>query len=346
MFTSVDNLALDEGESTVNRVHELLADSTLSLEDLLSAVVATIIAAVPSIKSRNIFRVVCEQAITGRLDDEALRVADLLSAHDLKDPDTAYVVYSLLLQLSEKCPNAVRRLDSHEWLAHLAHALIAQPVPGRTEQIASQLLCKVCDNRELSLSELEIFQHDFLASLCALIEQTRDTVLDEKYSYIRAVVAIHDQFAQKFAARAVVVNPVLQILEERLDNSKTFTENFVLLFNRAEDRGLRVKMVEFLDNVLANPSTRNLFYTNDLGVILDVALRETNNVDADDEMLHQKYIFLLPLLINLPGSSWPAQRRRDVEKLLVEIRDGPFVRPNTRHAAGRALMGRTRKNSE
>ncbi|KAI8917873.1 hypothetical protein DFJ77DRAFT_322660 [Powellomyces hirtus] len=345
MHASVDHLALDEGEITVNKLNEVLGDTSLSLTELLSKVVETITTAVPNIKSRNIMRVICEHAVTGRLEDEALKVADQLSEYDLKDPDTAYVVYSLLLRLSDVCPNAIRRLDSHEWLAHLVDALVSHPVPGRAEQIASQLLCKVCDNRELSLSELEIFNERFVEQLCELIEHTRESE-DQNSEYIRTLLTVHDQLAQKYAARAVVSNPVLEVLEKRIDHSKTLTENFILLFNRADDRTQRLKMVSFLDNILQNPPTRNLFYTNDLGVILDVVVRETKNVDADDEMLHQKYIFLIPLLLHLPGADWPPQRKKDVEKLLTGIRDGPFVRQQTRVCANRALNGKTRRDSE
>ncbi|KAJ3017110.1 hypothetical protein HKX48_003706 [Thoreauomyces humboldtii] len=355
MYNSVDELAIDSGQEGVVKIDELLAEN-LGLDETLQTIVKVVADSVPNIKSRNVMRVLTEHAIRGRLEDEGLAVADRLSTYDVTDPDTAYAVYSLLMRLSDVCPNALRRLDSIEWLANLIQALVSHPVQGRMEQIASQLLYKVCDSRELSLAELGVFTDDLLDRLCSLIEDTREAD-EQNHDLIRLLLAVHDQFAQKNAARSVLSNPVLQTLERRIDRSKTLSENFILLFNRAEDRTLRLKMIGFLDNLLQNKGTQSLFYTNDLVVILDVVLRETKNVDADDEantnacdfpapQLHQRYIFLLPLLVNHPDASWTPERRREVQKLLEGIRDGPFVRPGTRVCAGKALQGRTRRDSE
>ncbi|KAI8816191.1 uncharacterized protein EV422DRAFT_329958 [Fimicolochytrium jonesii] len=289
-------------------------------------------------------RVISEQAVKGPLDDESVRVVELLSSYDISDPHVGYTVYMLLLRLSDTCPNAFRHLDSHDWLDRLTSEVTSTP-SRRNQQLAAQLLCKICDTRELSIGDLKIFDAPWLEQLAELIEETREFE-EQNADLLKLLLTVQYQYALKNTARSVVPNPVLLTIEKRIDHSKTLSENVIFLFNRAEEKLLRLKILRFLDAVLSDPTTSGLFYTNDLGVLLDVVVRETKNVDAEDEDLHQRYIYLLPLLLNHPGAQWTDRNREEVQKLLTGIRDGPFVRSQTRKCAEKALTGKTRRDSE
>ncbi|KND04535.1 uncharacterized protein SPPG_08825 [Spizellomyces punctatus DAOM BR117] len=323
-------------ESLVKRVDRLLEDKDTPFADVVQGVIKCLQPAVPYLSTRNI-QLLCAQVLSGRLEDDPDEVVDLLGNYENSEDDAAYIVYSLLHHLGHAWPNAFRRLDD-EWLARLKTVLLKRS-GERCHQMAALLMCEICETRELSLSDLETFDASFLNNLAEMIEQTGSAENEEEnYTLVRALLAIHDQFAQKNFARSVIPNRVIEVLQKRIDQSKTLSENFIFIFNREEDRKRRIIMARFLEIVLSSTSARNLWYTNDLGIILDVVIRETNNVDAEDEMLHHSYIRLLPLLLRHPNVTWSERRKQEVEKQLVGIRDGPFVKSSTRKCAERALM--------
>ncbi|TPX67424.1 hypothetical protein SpCBS45565_g03808 [Spizellomyces sp. 'palustris'] len=310
-------------ESLVKRVDRLLEGKDTPFADVVHGVIKCLLPAVPYLSTRNI-QLLCAHVLSGRLEDDPDEVVDLLGKYENsviglqdyvcvsgtaaatrpchclaqqtlpltrtvlcslnKEDDAAYIIYSLLHHLGHAWPNAFRRLDD-EWIARLKTVLLKRS-GERCHQMAALLMCEICETRELSLSDLETFDVSFLSNLAEMIEQTGSAENEEQnYTLVRALLAIHDQFAQKNFARSVIPNRVIEVLQKRIDQSKTLSENFIFIFNREEDRKRRIIMARFLEVVLSSTSTRNLWYTNDLGIILDVVIRETNNVDADDEMV-------------------------------------------------------------
>ncbi|KAI9102488.1 hypothetical protein DFS34DRAFT_394869 [Phlyctochytrium arcticum] len=260
------------------------------------------------------------------------------------DPHAAFTIYTLLHQLIDLWPNTLRRLDD-AWIPRLADFVWVEGgkggggVDGGVRYVAVVLLYEILSSREMALTDLGIFSEPFVDHLCSLIEDSRvSSDEDADYALVNLLVAIHHQFALKNAAVVLIPNTVLSTLSRRTYQSKTLTENFIFIFNRAEERRLRIMMTQFLAHVLASPDTRDLWYTNDFDVILDVVVREVKNVDAEDEELHQSYICILPLLFCHPNSKLSAKKGQEVHKLILEIRDGPYVRSPTRRCADRALV--------
>jgi hypothetical protein len=105
---------------------------------------------------------------------------------------------------------------------------------------------------------------------------------------------LNEQFIPKTAPPE---NPIISLVVERINATKTLSENLIFMFNRAgmlvdfcdrenllnllvfffpfaEDQSVQMLITKFLYLIFTVPGTRDWFYTNDLGIILDVILRE------------------------------------------------------------------------
>ena len=82
-------------------------------------------------------------------------------------------------------------------------------------------------------------------------------------------------------------NRVLRILMSRAGSSSTFGENLIFMLNRAEctteDLCMQLLVLKLLYLLFTTKAMAEYFYTNDLCVLVDVFLREINNMDEDNE---------------------------------------------------------------
>lgn len=98
-------------------------------------------------------------------------------------------------------------------------------------------------------------------------------------------------------------NPVISLIVQRINTTKTLSENIVFIFNRAgesygldsralsstyafglcaEDRSVQMLVLKFLYLIFTIPSTFEWFYTNDLNIVLDVIIRELAATGAEE----------------------------------------------------------------
>jgi len=119
---------------------------------------------------------------------------------------------------------------------------------------------------------------------------------------------------------AVAENTVIRVLMRRLGSSKTFGENLIFMLNRAgehyelgsyynanlrtdgsaEDRCMQLLVLKILYILFTTPGTQEYFYTNDLCVLVDVFIRELDDLDdshesvrTSDPLLSHSYLFSL-----------------------------------------------------
>lgn len=83
-------------------------------------------------------------------------------------------------------------------------------------------------------------------------------------------------------------NVVLRVMKERLDESKTFGENLIFILNRsshetAEGLCVSLLILKILYLLFTTTGTHDYFYTNDLCVLVDVFIRELNNLPEESE---------------------------------------------------------------
>ncbi|KAJ1344744.1 hypothetical protein BSLG_000267 [Batrachochytrium salamandrivorans] len=226
--------------------------------------------------------------------------------------------------------------DVGKCLAALAFSTdLTQYVEVHISHIAVLLLEKLCLIHEMSLSELDEIDVPLLSHLCEMVESSRDT--DETYNYavIKLLICLNSQLAKK-RGFTLTRNRFLDVLALRVNHSKTLTENLIFVFNRANSEELQLSITWLLISIFENEPTRYLFYTNDLTVILDIAMREIQRVHDDNEELQHALVSLLPLVAN---SGALEASRKQVYNILTLLKESKFVKPSTRRLAQRVLVG-------
>ncbi|KAJ1677810.1 pre-rRNA processing, partial [Spiromyces aspiralis] len=83
----------------------------------------------------------------------------------------------------------------------------------------------------------------------------------------------------------------------------------------------KVLILQLLCQIFSNRQTCNIFYSNDLNVLVDIVLRELNDLPDEEEQLRQAY--LMVLLPMLKHSQYKEPRRphrlSDLELTLVQL---------------------------
>ncbi|KAJ8933363.1 hypothetical protein NQ314_014078 [Rhamnusium bicolor] len=134
----------------------------------------------------------------------------------------------------------------------------------------------------------------FLAFVLDNIEYPPDTDLDEQIPdlFLNLIISYNLQFTEEKE------NPVLAALEDR-DVAKTFTEKILLLINREEDP-VRIfdhepapphSLLKLFNDLFSRRSTAELFYTNDVKVLIDIIVRNISDLSPGD-MRRQQYLEL------------------------------------------------------
>ncbi|CAG9830828.1 unnamed protein product [Diabrotica balteata] len=140
----------------------------------------------------------------------------------------------------------------------------------------------------------EFLGKTFLAFILDNIEYPPDTDLDEQIPdlFLNLIISFNLQFTED------VENPVLAALEER-DVAKTFTEKILLLINREEDP-VRIfdhepapphSLLKLFIDLFGRRSTSDLFYTNDVRVLIDIIVRNISDLSTGD-MRRRQYLEL------------------------------------------------------
>ncbi|XP_056645825.1 NCK-interacting protein with SH3 domain [Diorhabda sublineata] len=125
----------------------------------------------------------------------------------------------------------------------------------------------------------------FLSFILDNIEYPPDTDLEEQIPdlFLNLIISFNLQFSEENE------NPVLAALEER-DVAKTFTEKILLLINREEDP-VRIfdhepapphSLLKLFNDLFSRRSTSDLFYTNDIKVLIDIIVRNISDLSTGD----------------------------------------------------------------
>ncbi|CAG9865149.1 unnamed protein product [Phyllotreta striolata] len=131
----------------------------------------------------------------------------------------------------------------------------------------------------------ELLGKRFLSFIFDNIEYPPDTDLEEQIPdlFLNLVISFNLQFTEESE------NPVLAALEDR-DVAKTFTEKILLLINREEDP-VRIfdhepapphSLLKLFIDLFGRRSTADLFYTNDIKVLIDIIVRNISDLSTGD----------------------------------------------------------------
>lgn len=117
-----------------------------------------------------------------------------------------------------------------------------------------------------------------------------DTYEDEDklvaYEQFKLLLLINEQFIMK-AYTSNIPNRVMEVLmiDESGEKSNSRMVIFINLLiyhlNREESQIVKILILKFLNSVLTNKETSNLIYFNDLKILVDIFIRELNDLDYD-----------------------------------------------------------------
>ncbi|KZT50746.1 hypothetical protein CALCODRAFT_504381 [Calocera cornea HHB12733] len=124
----------------------------------------------------------------------------------------------------------------------------------------------------------------------------------------------------KPGATSTPQNRVLEVLVRRLGSTKTFGENMIFMLNRADGSAealcMQLLILKMLYLLFTTPGTQEYFYTNDLCVLVDVFIRELNDLPEESESLRHTYLRVLhPLLTNTQLRLVP-YKRLEIRRIL------------------------------
>ncbi|CAG8589071.1 221_t:CDS:2 [Cetraspora pellucida] len=220
-----------------------------------------------------------------------------------------WVIYNILYLSGKNNPMIFKLMISsqgHDFILKLKEHICNLDEGHRVQQIAVNLLFEICRGQRISQNELSVFDDQFFDYLLNLVENTRDEE-DETFNYsvIHLMLSLNEQFM--LAVHGMINdedndlnhNTLIRVLFARIGTSKTFGENIIFMFNRAE--------------------TTEYFYTNDLRVVIDVFIRELYDLPEESEALRHTYLRVLyPLITNTQLCRHP-YKQRQIYNLLSDL---------------------------
>lgn len=199
---------------------------------------------------------------------------------------------------------------------------------ARLHRLFLELLYEMC--RVQRIHDLEKIRPEFIDFLFEAIETSYvSSESSDPYNTaaLMAICALNEQYmiaglvsgavSTATSTSPTTTNQVFECLCRGSDKYKTFGENLVFTFNRGADNCLQLMMLKLLYLIFTTPQTYNYFYVNDVKVLVDVFLRELDNLAREDEMLRNAYLRVLgPMLSNTSNLAGEQYKRADLVRLL------------------------------
>ncbi|KAI8810789.1 hypothetical protein BJ742DRAFT_800145 [Cladochytrium replicatum] len=264
-------------------------------ETLADLAVERIKLSMPFIRDDHDMEVICTEFVNSTEDVDYVRKQ--LLTYDLTDEGTAYIVLWMLFYLCKAYTNILRKIFDSEF-TDILFSIVKSQSDAKHSRVALKLVLELLLIEEMSLADLEQLDASLVPFLFDQVEG-RNLDEDEEYNYdlIRLIVVLSSQYEKKNVGRTIIHNRVLAEISERLDRCKTFTENLLFIFNRADERPIKRCVVQFLTSIFTTLRTANVFYSNDLVIVVDVVVREMERIDDDDVAMQQAYLGILPPLL-------------------------------------------------
>ncbi|EPX72541.1 cytoskeletal protein [Schizosaccharomyces octosporus yFS286] len=193
------------------------------------------------------------------------------------------------------------------------------------------LMYHMCRSRRLPLTDLVAADETFLKGLLATAEFAWSEEDVENFSMcMLLLLSLNEQFMLvKLASTGVVEiqNGVMNLLSESKVDTGVYCEGLVFILNRERDPRTRMLILKQLYLLFTTPKTYEVFYTNDLNVLIDILIREINDIPNELAKLRYAYLqVLLPLLQNtqvrLPPHYKTKHIIRAVHNLLISHTHG------------------------
>jgi hypothetical protein len=156
----------------------------------------------------------------------------------------------------------------------------------KLSELAVMLVMLFSAGHKMPIGHFDTMKHDFVLFMLNLIENPLDDDQTEFLSdvMINLLLAFNLQFDN------FTENTILETMHQ-IKTSKSFTEKILLLINRDESDPVFVlkhtkppvnSVLKILVDLFSIPETANLFYTNDIKVLIDILVRQLSDLSAGD----------------------------------------------------------------
>nr|XP_018904416.1 PREDICTED: NCK-interacting protein with SH3 domain [Bemisia tabaci] len=174
----------------------------------------------------------------------------------------------------------------------------------------------------MPITHLEYLGLEFVTFLLSLIESPPETDIEEQIPdvFLTLILSYNLQFSAE-ATNNVVVDSVAS-----RSVAKNFTEKVLILLNREEDP-VRIfdhtpappdSVLKLFLDLFSNEQAANLFYTNDMKVLIDVIVRQIADVSPGDTK-RTRYLQLCRLVLNSTNYAEHQHRKTDLQKCFSRI---------------------------
>lgn len=148
----------------------------------------------------------------------------------------------------------------------------------------------------MPITHLDQLGVDFVKMILEVIELERGSEIADKM--LTLILSYNLQFKHKSSA-----NVIIQALQE-VTCAKTFSEKVLLLINREEDPLAKLKahecpchsVLKLLKDLFSNTATADLFYTNDVKVLIDIVVRQITDLPPNNKK-RTEYLELCKLIL-------------------------------------------------
>ncbi|CDK25367.1 unnamed protein product [Kuraishia capsulata CBS 1993] len=209
-----------------------------------------------------------------------------------------------------------------------------------------ELLYEICKNSTISSEDLAAVDICFLEFLFkSLTISTRDE--DElNFLKFKLLLVMNEQYMVSFYSSEEaerIPNKAFNAMIEGT-NFRNFSECLMLNFNREKDHIIQILMLKVLYMVFTTSSTCQWFYLNDLKVLVDIFLRELNDLSlVEDEALINTYLRVIYPMLMFSVLKSESYKKESLVEVMRYLNSAEESAESTKRLSGRCLELRALK---
>lgn len=266
---------------------------------------------------------------------KSLRILSL--ADELLSTDFKYFINYVILLDCKNDSSVLNILEDHQ-----GFVIIAKNVRSVFQNLALFSRDDMMHSNSGTIGCLKksaTIQLDILFQLCKFLSLTADDllVIDEffiNYTFeslivayneedifnsakFKMILALNEQFMIRTREYQGLSNIVFQCLKNHRSTARNFNECLLVYFNRESDRCLQIMIAKLLYLIFTDATTSDLFYHNDLNVLVDVVIRELTDLSEDEESIRNTFLRILHIILNTKQISSAKYRKNELRSLLM-----------------------------
>ncbi|OAJ38631.1 hypothetical protein BDEG_22541 [Batrachochytrium dendrobatidis JEL423] len=278
----------------------------------VTSIVSRIMADIKFIRDEYDMRIIAEHVLDFPAFQDLSECLGCISRHpESENRDLLYIQLSILFHFGLSTPNVFRRLVRDDWIPVLKDILLL-PDLGTVSFYTDTI---VIANQAANLFSIDVKVSHVTVLLFDHLCQVHEMSLHE-------LDIIDTQ----------LLNYLCELVESSRNDNESF--NYAVIRLLANTPELQLSITILLIGIFQYTPTRNLFYTNDLTVILDVGIREIQRVhDQNEELLHA-FVKLLPLVVVSGASS---ASHKQVVNVLNKLNESAFTKLPTKRLIQRVV---------